>query len=322
MPVVGGDTTAAPQVVLSVTAIGRVGPRARAGRARRPGDLLVVTGPLGGAGAAFRARRATCGRRCGSRRDERLARDRARDARRLGRDRRRRGPPRPPLGRALRDRARPRPARRRARRSTTSASARTTSCSPPSPDAGSLPGRRPRRGGRGRRGAPARRAVHASAAGSTSARSGPRARASACGAARSAELRAFRQRARDQRLLDRRVLVDSIHELLPASAQLDPYAEQRSRDGQPADEPFSREPSTGFSSMSSLRTRPRRSPAASPLQDCGAPRRAAATHRTSAQKSTTTGLPARSTSFSKLASFDVPATASSRLRGGRRRAGP
>jgi thiamine-monophosphate kinase len=54
--VVGGDTSAAPQLVLSVTALGR---SARVpGRAgARPGDVLVVTGPLGGSGAAFRARR-------------------------------------------------------------------------------------------------------------------------------------------------------------------------------------------------------------------------------------------------------------------------
>jgi thiamine-monophosphate kinase len=53
VPVVGGDTTAAGQVVLSVTAAGRserVPGRADA----QPGDLLVVTGPLGAAGAAFR----------------------------------------------------------------------------------------------------------------------------------------------------------------------------------------------------------------------------------------------------------------------------
>jgi thiamine-monophosphate kinase len=53
VPVVGGDTTRAPQLVLSVTALGasdRVPGRAGA----RPGDLLVVTGPLGAAGAAFR----------------------------------------------------------------------------------------------------------------------------------------------------------------------------------------------------------------------------------------------------------------------------
>ena len=52
----GGDTTRADSVVLSVTAIGRA--ERVPGRAdARPGDLLVVTGPLGGAGAAFRAGR-------------------------------------------------------------------------------------------------------------------------------------------------------------------------------------------------------------------------------------------------------------------------
>ncbi|HET7045359.1 MAG TPA: thiamine-phosphate kinase [Gaiellaceae bacterium] len=53
VPVVGGDTTASESVVLSVTALGR---SARVpGRAGAlPGDVLVVTGPLGGAGAAFR----------------------------------------------------------------------------------------------------------------------------------------------------------------------------------------------------------------------------------------------------------------------------
>ena len=53
VPVLGGDTTRAELVVLSVTALGRsVRVPGRAGA--RPGDLLVVTGPLGGAGAAFR----------------------------------------------------------------------------------------------------------------------------------------------------------------------------------------------------------------------------------------------------------------------------
>jgi thiamine-monophosphate kinase len=56
VPVVGGDTTAAESIVISVTALGhsaRVPGRAGA----QPGDLLVVTGPLGAAGAAFRAQR-------------------------------------------------------------------------------------------------------------------------------------------------------------------------------------------------------------------------------------------------------------------------
>jgi thiamine-monophosphate kinase len=54
VPVVGGDTTQGPALVVSVTALGhsaRVPGRAGA----RPGDALVVTGPLGAAGAAFRA---------------------------------------------------------------------------------------------------------------------------------------------------------------------------------------------------------------------------------------------------------------------------
>jgi thiamine-monophosphate kinase len=53
VPVRGGDTTKADAVVVTVTALGtaeRVPGRAGA----VPGDLLVVTGPLGGAGAAFR----------------------------------------------------------------------------------------------------------------------------------------------------------------------------------------------------------------------------------------------------------------------------
>jgi thiamine-monophosphate kinase len=53
VPVAGGDTTRSERVLLSVTALGR---SARVpGRAgARPGDSLVVTGPLGAAGAAFR----------------------------------------------------------------------------------------------------------------------------------------------------------------------------------------------------------------------------------------------------------------------------
>jgi thiamine-monophosphate kinase len=51
--IVGGDTTRSEHAMLSVTALGhsdRVPGRAGA----EPGDVLVVTGPLGGAGAAFR----------------------------------------------------------------------------------------------------------------------------------------------------------------------------------------------------------------------------------------------------------------------------
>jgi thiamine-monophosphate kinase len=56
VPVVGGDTTSAERLYLSVTALGRS--RRVPGRAgARPGDLLVVTGPLGAAGAAFREQR-------------------------------------------------------------------------------------------------------------------------------------------------------------------------------------------------------------------------------------------------------------------------
>jgi len=53
VPVVGGDTSAAAEVVLSVTAVGRA-ERVPGRTGARPGDLLVVTGPLGAAGAAFR----------------------------------------------------------------------------------------------------------------------------------------------------------------------------------------------------------------------------------------------------------------------------
>lgn len=54
VPVVGGDTTSAPLLMLSVTALGR-SERVPGRAGARPGDLLVVTGELGGAGAAFRA---------------------------------------------------------------------------------------------------------------------------------------------------------------------------------------------------------------------------------------------------------------------------
>jgi thiamine-monophosphate kinase len=53
VPVVGGDTTRAQLLVLSVTALGRA-ERVPGRAGARPGDLVVVTGPLGAAGAAFR----------------------------------------------------------------------------------------------------------------------------------------------------------------------------------------------------------------------------------------------------------------------------
>jgi thiamine-monophosphate kinase len=54
VPVRGGDTTAAPQVTLGVTALGR-SERVPGRAGALPGDLLVVTGEFGAAGAAFRA---------------------------------------------------------------------------------------------------------------------------------------------------------------------------------------------------------------------------------------------------------------------------
>jgi thiamine-monophosphate kinase len=54
--VLGGDTSRADLLLLSVTALGRSARVPGRGGAR-PGDLLVVTGPLGASGAAFRAGR-------------------------------------------------------------------------------------------------------------------------------------------------------------------------------------------------------------------------------------------------------------------------
>ena len=56
VPVVGGDTTAATSVTIAVTAAGR-SERVPGRDGARAGDVLVVTGPLGGSGAAFRAGR-------------------------------------------------------------------------------------------------------------------------------------------------------------------------------------------------------------------------------------------------------------------------
>lgn len=56
VPVVGGDTTRADKLVLSVTALGR-SERVPGRAGALPGDLLVVTGPLGASGAAFRENR-------------------------------------------------------------------------------------------------------------------------------------------------------------------------------------------------------------------------------------------------------------------------
>jgi thiamine-monophosphate kinase len=56
VPLVGGDTTRASQLVLSVTALGR-SERVPGRAGARAGDLVVLTGPLGAAGAAFREER-------------------------------------------------------------------------------------------------------------------------------------------------------------------------------------------------------------------------------------------------------------------------
>jgi thiamine-monophosphate kinase len=57
VPVIGGDTTRSERVTLSVTALGRSG-RVPGRSGARPGDTLVVTGPLGGSAAGFHALRA------------------------------------------------------------------------------------------------------------------------------------------------------------------------------------------------------------------------------------------------------------------------
>ena len=57
VPVVGGDTTSADAVYLSVTALGR-SERIPGRSGALPGDTLVVTGPLGASAAGFQALRA------------------------------------------------------------------------------------------------------------------------------------------------------------------------------------------------------------------------------------------------------------------------
>jgi thiamine-monophosphate kinase len=56
VPIVGGDTTRAESLYLAVTALGR-SERVPGRGGALPGDLLVVTGALGAAGAAFRESR-------------------------------------------------------------------------------------------------------------------------------------------------------------------------------------------------------------------------------------------------------------------------
>jgi thiamine-monophosphate kinase len=56
VPVLGGDTSASDRLVLSVTALGR-SERVPGRGGAKPGDVLVLTGPLGAAGAAFREQR-------------------------------------------------------------------------------------------------------------------------------------------------------------------------------------------------------------------------------------------------------------------------
>jgi thiamine-monophosphate kinase len=51
--IVGGDTTSSDRLIVTVTAVGR-STRVPGRTGAQPGDLLVVTGPLGGSGAAFR----------------------------------------------------------------------------------------------------------------------------------------------------------------------------------------------------------------------------------------------------------------------------
>jgi thiamine-monophosphate kinase len=54
VPVLAGDTSSAPQTMITVTALGR-SDRVPGRAGARPGDALVVTGPLGAAAAGFYA---------------------------------------------------------------------------------------------------------------------------------------------------------------------------------------------------------------------------------------------------------------------------
>jgi thiamine-monophosphate kinase len=56
VPVVGGDTTTSERLFLSVTALGR-SERVPGRSGAEPGDVMVVTGPLGGSAAGFAALR-------------------------------------------------------------------------------------------------------------------------------------------------------------------------------------------------------------------------------------------------------------------------
>jgi thiamine-monophosphate kinase len=60
VPVLGGDTTASERVLLAVTALGR-SERVPGRTGARRGDLLVVTGPLGGSAAGLHALRESLG---------------------------------------------------------------------------------------------------------------------------------------------------------------------------------------------------------------------------------------------------------------------
>ena len=62
-PIVGGDLVAGDQLTISVTVLGRPGPAGPILRSgAQPGDVLFVTGPLGGAAAGLRFLRAGYGR--------------------------------------------------------------------------------------------------------------------------------------------------------------------------------------------------------------------------------------------------------------------